>query len=118
MPLSHVVLLQRDPNVTESMAASLSTSFSSIDATHSIEKLQRSIAECRPALVIVDLEMISMNDVQRLCTDFSDVKVICTHRLADDEMWTQALGAGAVDVCPSFDIGGIANSAVRNTAMA
>lgn len=118
MQLSHVVLLQRDIDVTESMAASLSKAFSSIDATQSIDKLQRSIAERRPAVVIVDLEMISINDVKRLCTDFSDVKFICTHRLADDEMWTQALGAGAVDVCPSFDVGGIASSALRNTAMA
>jgi DNA-binding NarL/FixJ family response regulator len=100
------------------MAATLSKSFSSIDAIHSIDKLQKSMTEHRPAVVIIDLEMVSMNDVKRLCSDFSDVKVICTHRLADDEMWTQALSAGAVDVCPSFDIGGIANSALRNTAMA
>jgi DNA-binding NtrC family response regulator len=118
MQRSHVVLLQADTNVTKSMTASLSKSFSSVDATQSIDKLQRSIAEHRPVVVIVDLEMVSMNDVKRLCSDFSDVKVICTHRLADDEMWTQALSAGAVDVCPSFDIGGIANSALRNTAAA
>lgn len=118
MQAFNVVLLQCDPNVTKSMAASLSQSFSLVHATQSIEKLQGSIVKHRPAVVIVDLEMISINDVKRLCREFSDVKVICTHRLADDEMWTQALSAGAVDVCPSFDVGCVANSAVRSTATA
>jgi DNA-binding response OmpR family regulator len=112
----NVVLLQCDPRVAESMAASLSQSFPSVHSTHSMAKLQSSIAKHRPAVVIVDLEMISMNDVQRLCHDFSDVKVICTHRLADEEMWTQALNAGAVDVCRAYDPGGVANSAVRSTS--
>jgi DNA-binding response OmpR family regulator len=112
----NVVLLQCDPRVAESMAASLSQSFLAIHSTHSMAKLQSSIAKHRPAVVIVDLEMISINDVARLCRDFSDVKVICTHRLADEEMWTQALTAGAVDVCPAYDPGGVANSAVRITS--
>lgn len=116
MQPSHVVLLQCDPNITKSMAASLSKSFSLVDATHSIDKLQTSIAKHHPAVAIVDLEMVSINDVRRLCSDFSDVKIICTHRLADDKMWMEALNAGAVDVCPSSDIGCIANSAVRSTS--
>jgi DNA-binding NarL/FixJ family response regulator len=112
----NVVLLQCDPRVAESMAASLSPSFPSIHSTHSMAKLQSSIALHRPAVAIVDLEMISMNDVERLCHDFSDVKVICTHRLADEEMWTQALTAGAVDVCRAYDSGGVASSAIRSTS--
>jgi DNA-binding NarL/FixJ family response regulator len=114
----NVVLLQCDPNVAESMAASLSESFPSIHATQSMDKFQISIAKHHPAVVIVDLEMISIPDVERLCHDFSDVKVICTHRLADEEMWTQALSAGAVDVCGAHDAGGVADSAVRSASIA
>jgi hypothetical protein len=37
---------------------------------------------------------------------------VCTHRLADEKMWTTAMDAGAADVCPSFDTRSIVTAAL------
>jgi DNA-binding NarL/FixJ family response regulator len=62
----NVALLQCDPNVAKSLASRLSLSFPSIRSTLSLDNLQSSIARHRPAVAILDLEMISMSDLQRL----------------------------------------------------
>jgi hypothetical protein len=45
--------------------------------------------------------------------EFDGVRVICNHRVADEEMWTRTLSVGADDCCPSSDMRGILSSAVR-----
>jgi hypothetical protein len=32
--------------------------------------------------------------------EFPGLSIVCTHRLADDELWAEALSRGASDVCP------------------
>jgi len=39
---------------------------------------------------------------------------VCTHRVADEEMWAAALNAGASDMCPAFDTNVVALSAERS----
>jgi hypothetical protein len=39
---------------------------------------------------------------------------VCTHRVADEEMWAAALNAGASDMCPAFDTKAIVLSAERS----
>ena len=53
-----------------------------------------------------------------ITTAKSRVGIVCTHRLADEEMWTAALNAGAADIYPSYDTRGILSAAVRNASMA
>jgi hypothetical protein len=36
---------------------------------------------------------------------------VCTHRLADERMWTDALAAGAADCCHSSDVRAIVMAA-------
>jgi len=33
--------------------------------------------------------------------------VVCTHRLADEEIWTNVMNAGASDCCLPSDVNGI-----------
>jgi DNA-binding NarL/FixJ family response regulator len=113
----NVVLLQSDSRITQSLIACLCNSFSSVREVRSLDDLRTSVARYRAGVAIVDMEMASVSDVERLSHDFPEVCIVCTHRLADEEMWTAALNAGAVDVCLSYDTRGILTAALRNASL-
>ena len=118
MKSSSVVLLQVDPVVAQSLTASLLSSFRSVHAVRSMEELRTSILKHRARVVILDMELASLPDVEQLSHEFPGLSVVCTHRLADEEMWTAALSAGASDICPTYDTHSILNAAVRNARRA
>ncbi len=108
---SSVILLQSDKNLTESLLSSLSILFDEVFQMRSLSEL-RSHAELHCATaVIVDLERVSLSEVERLCRDLPEVRIVCVHRLADEALWTAALNAGAADCCPAYDVRGILNAA-------
>jgi DNA-binding NarL/FixJ family response regulator len=115
---SSVVLLQVDPVVAQSLTNSLLSSFRSVHAVRSMEELRGSILKHRAKVVILDMEMASLPEVERLSHEFPGLSVVCTHRLADEEMWTAALSAGASDICPTYDTHSILSAALRNTRRA
>jgi DNA-binding NtrC family response regulator len=104
MQFSTVLVLQSDTRVSQSLVSSLCDSFFSVRAVSSLEELFAGIVKHRADIVILDMEIASLSDVQRLSRDYRGVSVVCTHRLADEEMWTSALSAGATDVCPPTDV--------------
>jgi hypothetical protein len=55
-------------------------------------------------VVIVDLELATIHEVHELKQEFIATTIVCTHRLADEKMWTDALAAGASDCCYSSDV--------------
>ncbi len=113
-PLS-VALLQSDAGIVRTLCSSLCHHFHSIHAARSLEDLRRMVAKERCEIVIVDMEMASLSEIERLRRDFSGICIVCTHRLADEEMWTAALTAGAADMCSSLDVHSIVTAALRNT---
>ncbi len=115
-PLS-VVLLQSDSRTAQSLVASLCNSFHSVHALRSAAELRPNIAKYRADVVILDMEMVPVSEVERLCREFPRACIVCTHRLADEEMWTAALNAGAADICPSSDTRGILTAALRTVSM-
>jgi len=116
-PLS-VVLLQGDSKTAQSLVASLANSFHSVHAVLSFQELRLTVAKHRADVVILDMEMVPVAEVQHLCREFPALCIVCTHRLADEEMWAEALNAGAADICPSYDTRGILRAAVRSATMA
>ena len=114
----NVVLFQSDPGIAQSLAKNLGSQFHSVYVARSPEELRAIIAKHRAKVVILDVEHASLADVDRLHQEFPGVSIVCTHRLADEEMWTAALAAGADDVCYTSDTPGILRSAVRNAALA
>jgi hypothetical protein len=62
-------------------------------------------------LIVLDLELATLHELRMLCVDFPTSQVICTHRLADDAMWTSALNAGAMDFCDCLTLKRILNAA-------
>jgi DNA-binding NarL/FixJ family response regulator len=99
--------LQADPGLTASLITALRNSFRSIRTVRSLEDLRSTVASHRAVVVIVDMEIVSLADVARLSNDFSGLRIVCIHRLADEELWTAALSAGAADLCPSADTSAI-----------
>ena len=108
MQPTNVVLLQSDPNVAQMLSNSLSNSFHSVHVVQSLDDLRHAAAKHRPFAIVVDLETATFGDVESLKRDFTDVRIVCNHRVADEEiMWTSSLNVGADDCCRSSDLGGI-----------
>lgn len=102
-PLS-VVVAQSSARVNETLAKSLYNHFRVVTTASSLSDLMHSIPKHRADVAIVDLELADMRQVEELVRQFSDTTVVCTHRLADETMWTEALAAGAADCCNSSDV--------------
>ncbi len=111
-PLS-VVLLQTDPGTSRALAASLCHHFHAIFCVNSVQELRELILKHHPEVAVVDIELASLSEIQRLSREFTGMCIVCTHRLADEQMWTAALNAGATDVCPSCDTHAIVTSTLR-----
>ena len=111
-----VVLLQGDAQVAESLAAALSPVFGSVQRARSLRELRSLFARLQRGVAILDIEATSLEEVHNLTEEFPHSCIVCTHRLADEDMWVAALQAGALDICASSDIPGIIRSAVTNSA--
>jgi len=113
----NVVLLQSDSRVAQSLVSALANTFSSVRQVQSLAELRSSIAKHRAGVAILDMEAASMSDVEHLSREFPKACIVCTHRLADEYMWTAAVNAGAADVCPPSDTRAIVRSA-QNASIA
>ena len=114
MQPSNVVLLQSNPYVAQTLSTSLSKSFHRVHVATSLDDLRRVAVEHHPSAMVVDLETASLADVGSLKRDFRSARIVCNHRIADEEMWTLSLDVGADDCLPSSDMRGILFATVRN----
>ena len=113
----NVILLQSDSRVAQSLVSALANNFGSVHQVQSLGELRTSIAKHRAGVAILDMETASMSDVEHLSREFPKACIVCTHRLADEDMWTAAVNAGAADVCPPSDTRCIVRTALRNASM-
>jgi DNA-binding NarL/FixJ family response regulator len=116
MQLPSVVVFQSDPGLAQSLSASLARQFPSVHLAHSLGELRDAIPHYRADVAILDVEASNFSDVEHLHHEFPGVAIVCTHRVADEEMWAAALNAGASDMCPACDTKSILSSAVRSVA--
>ncbi len=112
MRSSSLIILQSDPlqdssSLTLSLVTALRGSFRSIRTVQSLDELRFHVASRSAEVAIVDVENVPLTEVARLSQDFSRLRIVCTHRLADEELWAAALNVGASDLCPSYDISAI-----------
>jgi DNA-binding NarL/FixJ family response regulator len=114
----NVVLLQSDPGTVQSLIAPLGSCFRSVHQARSFGDVRDSVAKHAAEIVILDIEMASLTDLEKLCQDFPELCIVCNHRLADEEMWTEVLSAGAADCCASSDPRSIVEAACRYGACA
>lgn len=118
MQANHIVLLQSDPGVAEMLRTSLNNSFSGVHVAQSVDDLRHAAAKHQPQVIIVDLESIGFAEVEALKREFSASRIVCNHRVADEEMWTRTLSAGGDDCCPSSDTRAILAAAMPRSAAA
>jgi DNA-binding response OmpR family regulator len=117
MQQTHVLLLQSDPNVAQTLASSLANSFHRVHVAKSVDELRYVAAKHQPFAIIVDLETASLGDVELLKREFQHTRIVCNHRVADEEMWTRTLNVGAEDCYSTSDMRGILSATVRDKAM-
>jgi DNA-binding NarL/FixJ family response regulator len=114
MQATHIVLLQSDPHIAQTLSSSLINSFHGVHVAQSVDDLRHAAAKHHPRSIILDLESASLADVEELKREFTGIRIICNHRVADEEMWTRTLTAGADDCCPSYDTRAILSAAVQD----
>jgi len=112
MQSSNVVLLQSDPKIARTLATSLANTFHAVHVTESMDELRHTAAKHRPHVIILDLETASLSDVESLKHEFQTARIICNHRVADEEMWARTLTAGADDCWSSSDTRSILSSVI------
>jgi len=109
-----IIVFQRDPRLAQSLSSTLSHHYHAVHLADSVEEMRVDIARHRADVAVLDIEAANLGEVARLHREFPGVSIVCTHRVADEEMWTAALTAGASDMCPACDTQGIAVSAERS----
>jgi len=113
----NVVLAHQNSALAEGLARSVQKQFLNIATANSKEDLRTAIARLRAPFAIVDLELVNFSELGDLCREFPATAVVCTHRLADDAMWSQSLAMGAVDCCLASDLPGILQASDRYLAI-
>ncbi len=96
----NVVLYQYDPRTAQALAASLSQQSLSVHLARTHDDLRPTIARNRAEVLVLDMEGFTPTEVEQIHREFPSLSIVCTHRLADDELWTEALSHGAADMCP------------------
>jgi DNA-binding NarL/FixJ family response regulator len=111
-----VVLFETNPGVARSLAGVLRSHFS-VHVTRSREELRDDVTRTQPQAVVLNLEHWLLADVESLHRDFPTLPIVCTHRVPDEDMWMEALAAGASDVCPADDVANVLTSVLRTVAL-
>lgn len=109
-----IVVLQSDPAIANQLARVLSDRSQSVHVAGSVRELRSAVPQFRAGAAILDMEASGLSEVEGLHREFPRLAIVCTHRVADEEMWASALNAGASDMCPASDTEGIVQSAMRN----
>jgi DNA-binding NarL/FixJ family response regulator len=114
----NIVVAQHDTFSAEALATSLQHHFHVVALARSLDEVRSAIPKHRADVAVIDLEMTSLNDIDALHREFRGVDIVCTHRLADEHLWTQALAAGATDCCHPSDVRSIVFAATRTVPIA
>jgi DNA-binding NarL/FixJ family response regulator len=116
-PLS-VVVAQINSKTAEMLEKSLYNHFRVVHLAGDVDALRLAIPRFRADVAIIDLELAALSEVQQLKRDFASTTIVCTHRLADETMWANALAAGAADCCYASDVRAIVLAASHTKPLA
>ena len=113
----NVVLAQHDPSAASRLLNNLRGQCKAVAVSRK-DELRGEIMKSRAEVAVLDLEMFSLPEVAGICNEFKNVSVVCTHRIADEEIWTKVMNAGAEDCCLPSDVNGILFAVRRFAARA
>lgn len=99
MHAANVVLYQKDAGAARALINQLSQHLHAVHLARNCDEIRSNIVRHRADILILDLENTCLKELEILHHEFPALSIVCTHRLADDELWTAALTQGAADVC-------------------
>ena len=111
MPSPTVVIAQRDPRTVLGLSSDLHAHFPKVAIAQNATDLRELLDRHEAKVAIIDLETVDIKEVRRLSELFGDLVIVCTHRSPDEQMWTSALNAGAVEFCHPQDVRSILHAA-------
>jgi DNA-binding NtrC family response regulator len=114
-PLS-VVLFQTDARTAQILAENLSQHVRSVHLARTCVEIRPNITRHGAEVLVLDLEKCCLSEVKRLHRELPGLSIVCTHRLADEELWMEALNQGAADMCEPRNTVGILRSVMRERA--
>ncbi|HUM04656.1 MAG TPA: hypothetical protein VLT90_04290 [Terriglobales bacterium] len=112
----NVVLYQNDARTAQALANSLTQHRTSVFQAQRREDIRPTITQHRAEVLVMDLETSGLSDVKRLHNEFPALSIVCTHRLADEELWAEALNQGAADMCAPWNTEDVVQSVMRERA--
>jgi hypothetical protein len=111
MQTTTAVIAHGDARRAEVLAQSLQVHFHKVDVTSDFQHLREKLARRTSSFAVVDLDLLSVEQLHRLCDEFTGTGIVCVHRAPDETMWTRAVEAGALDCCHLDDLRTILNAA-------
>ena len=84
----NVVIAHGDCVVAESLAAHMHGYFRNVAVAPTAEDVRKVIIRQQADAAVIDLDMMDLEQVHQLCTEFSTLSVVTTHRIPDDKMWS------------------------------
>ncbi len=105
-----VVVAHSDRAAAEQISNDLSAYFRRVCVAKSAQEVPDAIARNHAQLAVLDLEMVTAEDVKEIAKQFTGTAVVCVHRVPDEEKWMTAVSAGAVDCCHPTDLKAILNA--------
>jgi DNA-binding response OmpR family regulator len=105
------IIAQSDATAAAQLAEVLRQHCRSVLIAKNADDLRYGVPRHRAELVIADLELLDLQKVRELHNEFGGVHIVCTHRVADEELWAQSLAAGADDCCYTGDTEAILRAA-------
>lgn len=97
-PLS-LVVYHNDPKTAQTLVVSLSQYFDSVNLANKYEEIRSAVSRYCADVLVLDLETSRSDEIGRLHREFPSLCIVVTHRLADENLWTEAMNQGASDVC-------------------
>jgi len=95
----NLVVYQNDPRTAQSLVVSLSQHFGSVKLANRYEEVRPAIARNHANVLVLDMERSQLDEIGRLHHEFPSLCIVGTHRLADEQLWAEALSQGAADLC-------------------
>jgi DNA-binding NtrC family response regulator len=99
-----VIIAQNDRAIAQELENDLHAHFARVAVAKSSIELRTLLQHHEARVAVLDLELVSLDEVRQLARFFQDLTIVCTHRSPDEQMWMAALGAGAVEFCHPQDI--------------
>ena len=99
MEAINLVVYHNDPRTAQALAFSLSQHCGSVKMANKYEEVRPAIKGNHADVLVFDLETSRSEEIGRLHHEFPSLCIVGTHRLADEQLWAEALNQGAADLC-------------------